>query len=148
MCMMQWLILTEKQPETHRAFKTIQPRPKKLPNESNTWKKPAHSQKSKSHKRDESSVSNLLKKGKRFSHMLIIFNVKLTIGAFDLKQHFAEWSRYEIKPRERFECIGSDCFLITLAVLLMSYILVIILRSAASSRTRLYWNWEPSWFNP
>ncbi len=58
------------------------------------------------------------------------------IDAFDLKQRWAECSPYDIKvPRERFECIGSDCFLIALAVLWCHT--VIILRSAASSRTCL-----------
>ncbi len=44
--------------------------------------------------------------------------VNACLGAFDLKQRCAEWSPYYIKVlRERFECIGSDCFLIALAVL-------------------------------
>ncbi len=52
------------------------------------------------------------------------------IGAFDLKQRCAEWSPYDIKvPREWFECIGSVCSLIALAVLWCHT--VIILRSAA-----------------
>ncbi len=59
-----------------------------------------------------------------------------SLGAFDLKQCWAEWSPYDIKvPWERFECIGSDCFLISLTVLWCHT--VIILRSAASSRMHL-----------
>ncbi len=42
----------------------------------------------------------------------------LPLGTFDLKQRCAEWSPYDIKvPWERFECIGSDCCLIALAVI-------------------------------
>ncbi len=53
----------------------------------------------------------------------------------DLKQRCAEWSPYDIKvPREWFECIGSVCSLIALAVLWCHT--VSFLRSAASSQTR------------
>ncbi len=58
-----------------------------------------------------------------------------SIGAFDLKRRCAECSPYDIKvPREWFECIGSVCSLIALAVLWCHT--VNILRSAASSRMR------------
>ncbi len=47
---------------------------------------------------------------------------KQSLCAFDLKQRSAEWSPYDIKvPRERFECIWTDCFLIALAVIQWSF---------------------------
>ncbi len=60
-----------------------------------------------------------------------------TLGAFDLKRRCTEWSLYDIKvPRERFECIGSDCFLIAVAVL---WCHTVIILQVLLQVERAYW---------